>query len=41
MLRVTYICGATSLLELGGLRLLKVPTFDPGPRGGVDLGTFQ
>jgi L-ascorbate metabolism protein UlaG (beta-lactamase superfamily) len=30
MLRVTYIGGPTALLQLGGLRLLTDPTFDPG-----------
>src|SRR5437660_1694264 len=29
MLRVTYIGGPTALLEMGGLRLLTDPTFDP------------
>ena len=29
-LQVTYIGGPTALLELGGLRLLTDPTFDPG-----------
>jgi hypothetical protein len=29
MLRVTYVGGPTALLELGGLRLLTDPTFDP------------
>jgi L-ascorbate metabolism protein UlaG (beta-lactamase superfamily) len=28
-LRVTYVGGPTGLLELGGLRLLTDPTFDP------------
>ena len=28
-LHVTYIGGPTALLELGGLRLLTDPTFDP------------
>jgi L-ascorbate metabolism protein UlaG (beta-lactamase superfamily) len=28
-LQVTYIGGPTALLELGGLRLLTDPTFDP------------
>jgi len=29
-LRLTYVGGPTALLELGGLRLLTDPTFDPG-----------
>jgi L-ascorbate metabolism protein UlaG (beta-lactamase superfamily) len=29
MLRLTYVGGPTALLELGGLRLLTDPTFDP------------
>ena len=28
-LQLTYIGGPTALLELGGLRLLTDPTFDP------------
>jgi L-ascorbate metabolism protein UlaG (beta-lactamase superfamily) len=28
-LKITYIGGPTALLELGGLRLLTDPTFDP------------
>jgi hypothetical protein len=29
-LQLTYVGGPTSLLEFGGVRLLKDPTFDPG-----------
>jgi L-ascorbate metabolism protein UlaG (beta-lactamase superfamily) len=32
-LQLTYIGGPTALLELGGLRLLTDPTFDPGGGG--------
>jgi L-ascorbate metabolism protein UlaG (beta-lactamase superfamily) len=35
-LHATYIGGPTALIELGGLRLLTDPTFDPG---GVDYPT--
>ncbi len=35
-LRVTYIGGPTALLEVGGLRLLTDPTFDPA---GSEYGT--
>jgi len=28
-LKLTYIGGPTALLELGGLRILTDPTFDP------------
>jgi L-ascorbate metabolism protein UlaG (beta-lactamase superfamily) len=28
---ITYIGGPTALLEIGGLRLLTDPTFDPAP----------
>ncbi len=36
-LGITYIGGPTALLELGGLRLLTDPTFDP-PGGGYQTG---
>lgn len=44
-LRLTYIGGPTALLELGGLRLLTDPTFDPAgseyPRTGYALRKTQ
>jgi L-ascorbate metabolism protein UlaG (beta-lactamase superfamily) len=36
-LRITYVGGPTALLELGGLRLLTDPTFDP-PGGEYTTG---
>jgi L-ascorbate metabolism protein UlaG (beta-lactamase superfamily) len=39
-LRITYIGGPTAVLEVGGLRLLTDPTFDPAPQE-YDSGKYM
>jgi L-ascorbate metabolism protein UlaG (beta-lactamase superfamily) len=42
MMKFTYIGGPSALLELGGLRLLTDPTFDPaGEEYPVGLYTLH
>jgi L-ascorbate metabolism protein UlaG (beta-lactamase superfamily) len=39
--RMTYIGGPAALIEMGGLRLLTDPTFDPAPTDSVILADHR